>query len=69
VALVTESPYFFFISGYNRGTVRARSESKCVAVEVLGVAPQSYDKVRAAHIVGQVAEEFTSVRVVNPCPR
>lgn len=47
-----------------RGVVRERPERKSVAVKVLGIAQQSQDKVPAPHIVRQVAEEITSVRVI-----
>src|ERR1700693_2526237 len=46
------------------GVVSQRAEGKRIVVEVLGIAQQSQDKVSAPHIVRQVAEEKTSVRVV-----
>ena len=42
-----------------------RPERKSVAVEVLGVAQKSQDKVSAPYIVRQIAEEFAAVRVVT----
>ena len=48
-----------------RGVVRERAERKSVAVKVLGIAQQGQDKVSAPHVVRQVAEEMTSVRVIT----
>src|SRR5450755_892419 len=47
-----------------RGVVSKRPKRKRVTVKVLGIPEQSQDKVSAPHIMRQVAEEETSVRVI-----
>src|ERR1700682_272338 len=48
-----------------RGVVSECPKSKRVTVKVLGIPQKSQDKVSAPHIVRQVAEEETSVRVIT----
>ncbi len=47
------------------GIVSERPEGKGVAVEVFGIADKRQDEITAAHVVGQITEEETSVRVVT----
>ena len=77
---MTESPYFFFKLGKEErdgaidadgmtviigGVVSERSQGKCIAVKVFGIAEESQDEVAAAHVVRQIAEEEASMRVVT----
>src|ERR1700730_6944994 len=48
-----------------RGIVSECAEGKGVAVKVLGIPEKSQNKVSAPHIVRQVAEDKTSVRVIT----
>src|ERR1700737_4845260 len=48
-----------------RGVMSECAKRKRITVKVLGIPEKSQDKVPAPHIVRQVAEEETSVRVIT----
>lgn len=47
-----------------RGIVSESAQRKRVAIDVFGIAEKSQDKISASHVMCQVAEEKTPVRVV-----
>src|ERR1700726_724324 len=52
------------MAGIVRGIVGHGADGEGVVVEILGIAEKSQDKIAAAEIGSEVAEEFAAVRVV-----